>query len=140
MKATSITLSGLSGLNVTMYVRVLLLLLGWVIVDCGYKEESVCDKARDIEMSFCQGNENCFPCACVVRGEDYYIATNALGLIDRYGSGCTEAMPCEGGFKERAEACMEDETLCNPCLHPTAGVNMCNDPAFPELCDLPWWD
>ena len=90
---------------------VIICLVACFVQACG--EETVCDKAREIQKRHCEGCENCFPCACVLQDKDWTIV-ETVGLLDPKRSSCTDSAPCEGQKLEMAKACIEDETTCNP--------------------------
>jgi len=65
-------------------------------------------------MEMCEDSESCFPCACIFRGHDWEFGTNEFGIYDFDNSFCIDAEPCQGKKEEDANACVSDETTCDP--------------------------
>ena len=110
-------------------------------VCCGSEDEKVtpCDEAREIQKQICQGSENCFPCTCVLNGEDWEMGEDEFRIPDRSLSSCMEPVECEGQALEDAIKCIEDDWTCDPRYH--QGILLFTngepEPAFPDFCDSP---
>jgi hypothetical protein len=116
---------------------VCLTVFGLLVKACGeYAIETPCDKAMDIRMEWCQGSENCIPCKCPVRGEEWVYELNQLGMPDIHNSHC-ESLPCEGDVLQAAEECIEDKNTCRPCVY--GDILLCKDgeaqAGFEGICD-----
>jgi hypothetical protein len=116
--------------------------LAFLLESCGGSKDA-CEKAKEVVKDWCvqYEAENCLPCVCVFREQDWnvIIEQTPLGpMLDIERSGCVELRTCEGQALEDAKACLEEERVCDPCIHPVLEVNWCNDPAFPSFCDPIW--
>ena len=121
-------------------VAMSLTIFGLVGFACG--DETPCEKARDIQKRICResNSEKCYPCPCILRGQDYTFTTDEFGLPDLNRSECIKSEPCEGLSLSFAEACIEDERTCDPRVY--FGIWLFDEcepePAFPEICSGEW--
>jgi hypothetical protein len=112
--------------------------IGFLLSACG--EDTVCDKAKNVQKKLCEKSEHCFPCNCVHKGKDWEIVPDELGRPDLTISSCTDPDPCEGTTLEMAEACIENENICDPRYY--AGILLFDqgEPSagFEAICGPQW--
>jgi hypothetical protein len=115
---------------------------GCLLTSCSGSKD-VCEKARDVVRDWCveYEAEDCLPFACAMRGQDWMVIIEQTPLgprVDYESSGCVDLGPCDGALLEESEACLDDRNTCDPCNPPALGINMCNNPAFPQFCEPIW--
>lgn len=120
----------------------LLSLMAFGTLFCGYEVQDTCGKMRDVQKGICRESEseNCFPCVCILKGEDWEWELNGFGLPDFTTARCTKPSPCEGQKLEDAEDCMVNENRCDPRYYHE--IKMFDqgrgEPGFEEVCGS-WW-